>query len=115
MKDLSMFGKLRYYETDPEYYNEHQYFQIFTNDSVYRYQVFACEEVADSHDVFWTYGKEPSNYWKTLKKLERDSVIDTGIQTNESDHVITLATCTADENTRLIVCGVRTDSYDYEQ
>ncbi len=113
MKDMSMFGKLRYYETDPEYYHEHQYFQIFTNDSVYRYQIFACEEVADSHDVFWTFGKEPSNYWKTLKKLERDSLIDTGIQTNESDHVITLSTCTDDENTRLIVCGVRTDSYTY--
>ena len=114
MKDLSMFGRLRYYETDPEYYDEHQYFQIFTNDSVYRYQIFACEEVADSHDVFWTYGKEPSNYWKTLKKLERDSLIDTGIQTNEADHVVTLSTCTADDNMRLIVCGVRTDSHDYE-
>ncbi len=115
MRDLSMFGKLRYYKTNPDYYNDHQYFQIFTKDSVYRYQIFACEEVPDNHDVFWVFGKEPDNYWKMLKEVENGSFIDTGIKANESDHVITLATCTNNETDRLIVSAVRTDAYNYEQ
>ncbi len=115
MRDLSMFGKLRYYRNQPEYYEDHQYFQVFTKDSVYRYQIFACDVVPDNHDVFWVFGKEPSNYWKMLKEVENGSFINTGIEANESDHVITLATCTEKDDERLIVCAVRTDAYQYQQ
>ncbi|MCR5156965.1 MAG: sortase, partial [Butyrivibrio sp.] len=115
MRDLSMFGKLRYYKNTPGYYEDHQYFQVFTKDSVYRYQIFACEVVPDSHDVFWVFGKEPTDYWKMLKEVERDSFINTDIRANESDHVITLATCTNNDDERLIVCAVRTDAYQYQQ
>ncbi len=115
MRDLSMFGKLRYYKTDPDYYQEHQYFQIFTKDGVYRYQIFAYEEVPDDHDVFWVYGKEPEGYFSMLKEVEEGSFKKTGIETNEADHVLTLATCTAKDDQRFIVCAVRTDSYQYRQ
>ena len=115
MRDLSMFGKLRYYKNTPGYYDDHQYFQIFTKDSVYRYQIFACKEVSDNHDVFWVFGKEPTGYYKMLKEIERGSYCDSGIVTNESDHVITLATCTSKEDERLIVSAVRTDEYEYAQ
>jgi len=115
MRDLSMFGRLRYYMTTPDYYQDHQYFQIFTEDKVYRYQIFAYEEVADNHDVFWVFGKEPTGYYKMLKEIEQGSYCNSGIITNESDHVITLATCTDKDNERLIVSAVRTDEYDYAQ
>ncbi len=115
MRDLSMFGRLRYYKTNPDYYEEHQYFQVFTKDSVYRYQIFAFEEVPDNHDVFWTFGKEPANFYKTLEEVESASYIKSGIKANESDHVITLATCTNKDEERLIVCAVRTDEYQYQQ
>lgn len=115
MRDRSMFGKLRNYRNEPDYYEDHQYFQVFTRDSVYRYRIFACDVVPDNHDVFWAFGKEPANYWKMLKEVERDSFINTGIEANESDHVITLATCTENDEERLIVCAVRTDEYNYQQ
>ncbi len=115
MRDRSMFGKLRNYRNDPKYYEDHQYFQVFTKDRVYRYQIFACDVVPDNHDVFWVFGKEPANYWEMLKEVERDSFVDSGIEANESDHVITLATCTEKDEERLIVCAVRTDEYQYRQ
>ena len=115
MRDLSMFGRLRYYTNTPGYYEDHQYFQIFTEDKVYRYQIFAYEEVADNHDVFWVYGKEPTGYYKMLKEIESGSYCNSGITTNESDHVITLATCTNKDDRRLIVSAVRTDEYEYAQ
>ncbi len=115
MRDLSMFGRLRYYKTNPDYYEDHQYFQIFTENCVYRYQIFAYEEVADNDDVFWVYGKEPEGYYKMLKTVEKNSYHKTGITTNESDHVITLATCTSKDNQRLIVSAVRVGEYSYNQ
>lgn len=114
MRDLSMFGKLRYYKTDASYYDEHQYFQIFTKDGVYRYQIFAYEEVPDSHDVFWVYGKDPEGMWDMLQDIEGGSYRQTGIEATESDHVITLATCTSKEDRRLIVSALRTDEHDNE-
>ncbi|WP_051525849.1 class B sortase [Butyrivibrio proteoclasticus] len=114
MRDLTMFGKLRFYKTDASYYDEHQYFQIFTKDGVYRYQIFAYEEVPDSHDVFWVYGKDPEGMWEMLQDIEGGSYRQTGIEATESDHVITLATCTSKEDRRLIVSALRTDEHDYE-
>ena len=110
-----MFGKLRYYRNHPDYYEDHQYFQVFTKDSVYRYRIFACGAAPDNHDVFWVFGKEPEDYWKMLKEVESDSLIKTDIKANESDHVITLATCTNNDEERFIVCAVRTDAYQYQQ
>lgn len=114
MRDMTMFGKLRFYKTDASYYDEHQYFQIFTKDGVYRYQIFAYEEVPDSHDVFWVYGKDPEGMWEMLQDIEGGSYRQTGIEATESDHVITLATCTSKEDRRLIVSALRTDEHDYE-
>ena len=113
MRDLSMFGRLRYYKTDASYYDEHQYFQVFTKDGVYRYQIFAYEEVPDNHDVFWVYGKNPDGMWEMLQDIEAGSYRQTGIEATESDHVITLATCTSKEDRRLIISAVRTDEHDY--
>lgn len=114
MRDMTMFGKLRFYKTDASYYDEHQYFQIFTKDGVYRYQIFAYEEVPDSHDVFWVYGKDPEGMWDMLQDIEGGSYRQTGIEATESDHVITLATCTSKEDRRLIVSALRIDEHDYE-
>lgn len=114
MRDMTMFGKLRFYKTDASYYDEHQYFQIFTKDGVYRYQIFAYEEVPDSHDVFWVYGKDSEGMWDMLQDIEGGSYRQTGIEATESDHVITLATCTSKEDRRLIVSALRTDEHDYE-
>ena len=113
MRDLSMFGRLKFYKTDASYYDEHQYFQVFTKDGVYRYQIFAYEEVPDSHDVFWVYGQEPEGMDTMLKEIEQGSYRKTGVNPTEGDHIITLATCTSKEDRRLIVSAVRTDEHNF--
>lgn len=113
MRDLSMFGRLKFYKTDASYYDEHQYFQVFTKDGVYRYQIFAYEEVPDSHNVFWVYGQEPEGMEDMLKEIEKDSYRKTGVNPTEGDHIITLATCTSKEDRRLIVSAVRTDEHNF--
>ena len=84
MKNLSMFGKLKYYNRDENYYDSHQYFQILVDGKKYRYQIFS--------------------YASSMK--------DTGIVPTKDDKVVTLSTCsTSGETYRFVVHGVRVDEH----
>ena len=112
MGDKSMFGKLKYYVQDPEYFEDHQYFQIHTADKVYRYQIFAVEEVGDDDDIYYTYGSDPEEYYGTLIKLIQNSKVDNRIPPDGLDHMVTLSTCTSADDRRLIICAARVDEED---
>lgn len=111
MRDLSMFGRLKYYASDPQYYAEHPYFDIYVGDRVYRYRVFACEEVEDSDLVYYVYGKDPENLKELIALLYERSYYPAEEQVTPSDHIVTLSTCTESDEKRIIVCGVRTEEY----
>ncbi len=115
MRDLSMFGKLKYYKTQKDYYQEHKYFQIFTGDKVYRYQIFAYEDVSENSDVYYAYGANPSGLKNVIDEITSSSYCSSDITATEDDHIITLSTCTADDDKRLIVSAVRLDEHDYLQ
>lgn len=110
MRDLSMFGKLKYYHEEG-YYENNQYFQIHTMNNIYRYQVFAYEVVeADSfvYSVPFAPGEEFANF---LDKIYRKSEINSGVVATDTDKVIMLGTCTDDGNKRFVVFGVRVDAH----
>lgn len=112
MRNLSMFGKLKYYHEDG-YYEENQYFQIHTQDTIYRYQIFAYEVVeADSfiYSVPYAPGQQFANF---LDKIYRKSEKDTGVVATDADKIITLSTCSSNDN-RFVVCAVRVDSHARE-
>lgn len=115
MRDLSMFGKLKYYKTDRDYYQNHQYFQIFTGDKVYRYQIFAYEDVEETSDVYYAYGANPSGLQEVIDEITSSSYCSSDIVATEDDHIVTLSTCTATDDKRLIVSAVRLDEHDYLQ
>ncbi len=49
MKNGSMFGSLKKYKNEEDYYEEHQYFQIYTeNGMAYRYQIYAYFDIKDT-------------------------------------------------------------------
>ena len=50
MKNLSMFGKLKYYNRDENYYDSHQYFQILVDGKSIGTQIFSYETVSDDSD-----------------------------------------------------------------
>lgn len=111
MKNLSMFGKLKFYRTKSGYYDNHQYFQIFSGNQILRYRVFAYEEVGVDSFVYqqsFQSAKELGN------KLIEGSMVNAGITINDGDKIITLSTCTADDEHRFIVCGVLVETYTIE-
>ena len=112
MKNLSMFGKLKYYNRDENYYDSHQYFQILVDGKKYRYQIFSYETVSDDSDEY-TVGFEPDEtFGKFVQRMAASSMKDTGIFPTKDDKVVTLSTCsTSGETYRFVVHGVRVDEH----
>lgn len=111
MRNLSMFGKLRYYK-QKEYYDNHAYFQIFTDKGIYRYQIFAYADVpADSFVYQVPYGADDS-FTSFIQQLKKQSYYDTGVDVTQKDKVVTLSTCST-TGKRFIVNAVRVDEYLY--
>ncbi len=112
MKNLSMFGKLKHYNRDENYYDSHQYFQILVDGKKYRYQIFSYETVSDDSDEY-TVGFEPDEtFGKFVQRMAASSMKDTGIVPTKDDKVVTLSTCsTSGETYRFVVHGVRVDEH----
>lgn len=111
MRNLSMFGKLKYYRRDPKYYDDHQYFQIVTEHEIRRYQIFSCALVADDGDVYYGIHSTGDEFQKIIRDLEKKSMCKTGVEVTKDDKIISLSTCTEKDDTRLVLSAVLVDSY----
>lgn len=113
MKNLSMFGKLKFYRQE-NYYEDHQYFQILVEGIVYRYQIFSYFDVSETETeicrVDFASEKDFSDF---IKKLQKRSLKDTEIEVDSHDKVVTLITCYS-TGRRTVVNAVRVDSYEIE-
>ena len=108
-----MSGRLRYYRTEKGYYEGHKYFQIFTDDYIYSYEIFAYGQVSADSSIYYVYGPEPGaeGFRGVIRELQKISMQDTGVEAGPSDHIITLSTCTGDADARMIVSAVRVDEH----
>lgn len=110
MKDLSMFGKLKYYASDKDYVLDHEYFQVITAEKKYRYKIISCKTVADDSAVFTIYKNGDQNFLSFVDNvLQRGSYIEGNYDVKSDDHLITLSTCSG--NDRFIVNAVRCDEF----
>lgn len=109
MRNLSMFGRLKYYKEDG-YYEDHMYFQIVTEDVIYRYQIFAYEDMAADGFV-WQIGFGADDVFQEfINEIYKASYIDTGVTATKDDKIITLSTCSSTDN-RFLVHAVRVDAH----
>lgn len=112
MKNLSMFGRLKHYKTQAGYYDNHKYFQIFRGNEILRYQIFAYEEVGVDSFVYqehFTSARVLSN------RLLANSMVNPGLKIEDDDKIITLSTCTADDDHRFVVSAVLIETYTIGQ
>ena len=108
MKDLSMFGRLKYYKTKTDYYESHRYFQIHTKTEVLRYEIFAYQEVSVSSPL---YQEEQTSAANIGSLLMSTSQIVYDKQITDEDHIITLSTCTDTDENRFVVNAVLVERY----
>lgn len=112
MKNLSMFGKLKYYKNDDSYYGEHMYFQIITADTAYRYQIFAYEDVEAGSAVYRIPQAGSSAFIEMISLIRAMSLRDTDVSVADSDRIMTLSTCSAaGRNIRFVVHAVLVDTH----
>lgn len=105
MKNLTMFGKLKYYRDDG-FYEDHQYFTIYTVDRIYRYQIFAYYDIPETSDIYDIYFESVDEIQEFITKLYRHSYYNTGVEVYSGDRIITLSTCSSEGN-RFVVNAVR--------
>ena len=95
LKNGVMFGSLRNYREEG-FLEKNQYFTIYTEEKVYRYQIFASPH-ADVYGPVFEVGYEPGEkYQEFIDGLIRNSDFKTGIYPKDTDGIITLSTCTGD-------------------
>ena len=113
LDNLSMFGRLRYYRTDKDYYDTHRYFQIFAGGYIYRYEILAYGQVSADDDLYYVYGADPGNdsLRALMKELKGMAPQGSSLEPGVNDHLVTLSTCTGDGNVRMIVSAVRVDEH----
>ena len=109
MKNGSMFGSLKLYR-DYEYYKEHPVFYIFTDEGVYEYRIFSVRVVSAVGDAYVLTFESDEAYAEYLEKAFRTSMYDTDVESlTTEDKIVTLSTCTASDENRMIVQAVRGD------
>lgn len=108
LKDKTMFSTLHNFENEELFQKEH-YIYLYTEDSVFAYQIFAAYEFSAIHllDNF-DYSNEYvyEDYLKQIRQAAGN--IRQDVEVTAKDKIITLSTCTADHDAdrRFLVTGV---------
>jgi len=113
MRNLSMFGKLRYYKTEEDYFENHRYFQLITETGAYRYEIFAYKDVGTLNGGIYTTWKYVDKDFKEFVEntICTGSYVDADVDVDNGTHIVTLSTCSYDSDVRFIVSAVRVDEH----
>ena len=111
MRNLSMFGTLKYYKTEDDYYDNHRYFQIITADGRRRYEIFSYFDTEPGSFVYTVPYADNQEFQKYIDNLKKKSYKKIDSQVSSSDQVITLSTCSS-SGMRFTVHGYLCDTYD---
>lgn len=111
MKDLSMFGKLKYYITKTDYINDHRYFQIITEKEKFRYKILFCKVVLEDDSIYTVYKEGNRDFLNFVEKdIRNGSYWNPEVTVESGDHLLTLSTCSHDDD-RLVITAVRCDEF----
>ncbi len=109
MLDDSMFSNLHYF-MDPQFFEENEYFYIYTPGHILTYRIVSAHEYDERHilNSFDFKKEQPFREYldyimapRTMVANVRQSVV-----LSTEDRIVTLSTCTAGGNARYLVQGV---------
>ena len=117
MRNLSMFGKLKYYKTEENYFENHRYFQLITESGAYRYEIFAYKDVRTLTGGIYTTWKYVDSDFKEFVNdtICQGSYVEADIDVDDEAHIVTLSTCSYDSDVRFTVSAVRIDEHMWNQ
>lgn len=103
MKNGSMFGNLdELYEKKK--YKDSKYIWICTPEGKYRYEIFSMQYAHVNSDTYTRYSAHDEAFGKYLLNMAGKSKVDMRAQSlNQEDRIITLSTCTSNDQVRFVV------------
>ena len=102
MNDGSMFASIREYRNQA-YWEKHPYVYIRTDLGVYRYEVFASYLARVNSNTYGVRFSREESREAFVNNAIVDSSIDTGIEPEPTDRILTLSTCKGGTATRWVV------------
>ena len=112
MRDKSMFGGLKYY-ADSTHMEEHKQIYIYTPEHIYTYEVFGAVTYDDRHLLLSYDFNNTEDYQAFLDSLAQMRNMNTYINKERpvttEDRILTLSTCTGNEQQRFLVEAVLID------
>lgn len=110
MKNGTMFAGLHKFE-DSDFFAEHPYVYIYTEDEVYVYQIFAAYEFSDIH-LLYSYSTDTEagfgSYLEDVMEVRSmNSNFNRDIEVTAQDRIVTLSTCISSKpDNRYLVQGL---------
>ncbi len=109
MKNDSMFGDLHKY-SDKEFFDSNRYIYIYLPDKVQIYEVFAAYTTNDINiNAIYDFSKR-SHYKQYIQdiynSLATNGFISDKVQVTEDGYILTMSTCSSQDEDRYIVQGV---------
>lgn len=103
MKNGSMFGKLKHlYESKK--YKDSRYIWICTPNGKYRYEIFSMQYADVTSDTYTLFSAHDDAFDDYLKKMAKKSEVNMKTESlTKDDSIITLSTCTSNEQVRFVV------------
>lgn len=103
MRNGTMFRNLHKFE-NLDFFNSHRTVYIYTPTQILEYRIFAAYVSDNSHQLLCYDFTNPNIYTEYLRNImSKKGNIDTGINLNSANNIITLMTCTGNESYRYIV------------
>lgn len=93
MKNGSMFANITKYR-DADYWAEHPYVYIATDDFVRRYTVFSAYEASVTSDTYRLYFEDDTRKQSAIEYYTGSTLVESEIIPTAEDRVLTLSTCT---------------------
>lgn len=109
MKNGSMFANLKKFRED-DFYESHKTFQVYTETGFYTYEIFAVCVVSPDSDAYTLSFADDAAFLSYVEQMQAQSIMDTGVQVQAEDRIITLSTCVNNNRDRLIVQARRLES-----
>lgn len=114
MRNGSMFKHLHKFR-DLDFFNSHRTMYIYTQTQCLEYRIFAAY-TTDTRHLLYTYNFNDAGIFTTYineifngrSSLMQGGNLDTSINLNSSNKIITLQTCNGNDKTRLLVQAVLT-------
>ena len=115
MRNLSMFGNLKFYKTEEDYFENHRYFQLITESGAYRYEIFAYKDVSTlTGGIYTTWNYVDDDFKDFVENtICQGSYVDADIDIEDETHIVTLSTCSYDSDVRFTVSAVRVDEHEW--